>query len=103
MRPGAERIARGLARRQRKLQSFFKPRTAHGDGLDSHAQPREAAGAVAQRVEERLDLGLLGDERRELGDRLVELQRLAVDDAIRLANVADLLGREVAALRALPS
>ena len=47
------------------------------------------------------DLGMLGGQRLELRQRLGELQVRAVEDAVGLADVADLLVGEAAALQAL--
>src|SRR5688572_28793532 len=61
---------------------------------------REAARAVAQGIQEEFDLGLGRYERRQLGDGFVELEVLAVDDAISPADVAELVRREAAPLEA---
>ena len=54
--PGAERVARRLAG-----DASADPSSSAASCATSRL-PREAAGAVAQRVEERLELGLLGHE-----------------------------------------
>src|SRR5690606_8359266 len=62
---------------------------------------RYAAPAVAQRVEQRLELGLLDRALGEHGDRVLELQTLPVHDLVSLADVTDLLRGEAPPLQAL--
>src|SRR6185312_9896113 len=94
----------GSGRRRAHPPSALRPRSPRA-ALPSAWQPRSAdqSAALAHRdeVDERLELGLAVGELAQLLDGRGERQIAAVQDAIRIAQVADLLGREAAALESL--
>src|SRR5690606_4779180 len=94
----------GLCPEEWRLISFFltraqQPRARLASSDDSHPLPPRRA--VVQEIDEGLELGLRLQAACELLGRLDELHARAIQHAVRIADVADLIGREAASLQAL--
>src|SRR5690606_31878143 len=86
----------------RAYRRTFRRRRARNAAVDSYGagSASDAARAQPQRFEQRLELRLLGDSIGERRDRVLELQSLAIENSIRLADIADLRRRESVPLQA---